>query len=324
MNEQEAKKFAKEIGREFSESFRSRSKWTAREKVSAVVATLAACVAIYLGLFHGLQYVISSEMKTALEPVISRLDKFEPRLDGMEKRTDRIEARAIPAMLSAPFPKDSKQLEGALDDRRKILDIAAERKIEVSDIKSVTTSGMKVIDLAKSNMAVSPLAWLTALAYLKYRSVLNTQLAPPIPGVPQSLADKTANFAAPGHADGPIPRLQAYWGTEDKHQAAVMRKIGEEDPNSQLKTVPYHLLLSDGAAVLDGQHFKNVTLSNMRIIYRGGPVILENVVFSDCMFEVQSTPNGQNFGEKLIANTQVDFATAKAASLVLTTRKQFC
>ena len=47
--------------------------------------------------------------------------------------------------------------------------------------------------------------------------------------------------------------------------------------------------------VLDETHLTNVAFVNSRIVYRGGPVFLRNVVFVNCTFDVERSEKGSQF-----------------------------
>lgn len=59
---------------------------------------------------------------------------------------------------------------------------------------------------------------------------------------------------------------------------------------------------STGFAQLDGWEMKNVTFSNIVIVYTGGPIILDNVKFIHCSFDV--SPN--EAGRRLMAYVSLD------------------
>lgn len=55
-----------------------------------------------------------------------------------------------------------------------------------------------------------------------------------------------------------------------------------------------NLTLMNCPQVLDGIGWKNIVFLGSHIIYRGGPLILENVIFVNCTFEVQQNNDGQS------------------------------
>ena len=52
--------------------------------------------------------------------------------------------------------------------------------------------------------------------------------------------------------------------------------------------------------VLDGFYLENVVLDNVKIIYHGGSVILQNVRFVNCQFEVTKSPHSEQLIEAAV------------------------
>jgi hypothetical protein len=53
-----------------------------------------------------------------------------------------------------------------------------------------------------------------------------------------------------------------------------------------------NLTIRDCPQLLDGISWKNVLFVNSRILYRGGPLMLNNVTFINCTFEVENNKAG--------------------------------
>jgi hypothetical protein len=274
--------------------------WQWLVRVGGIIAILGGVAGVNL-------YIISSEISKSMGPIGNRLTTIETKFDGQEKRMDRIDGRALPAMLSAPLPKDEKSLTGALKERRETIENAVERGIHISDPQSVVTGGLEIIRLARANSSISGIAWQTALAFARYRSSLNSRLAFSVPGSQESV--HTAIYPQLPHADGSEPQLAATWGTDNQSEAAALRRVDMADPNKDSKRLPIRLWMQNGIAVLDDFYLKKVTLTNVRVIYRGGALKMEDVVFINCTFEIEQTTNGENLGKMLIADTQIDFST---------------
>jgi hypothetical protein len=61
---------------------------------------------------------------------------------------------------------------------------------------------------------------------------------------------------------------------------------------------------------LDGHRLKNIVILNMTIEYRGGPAILENVSFVNCIFRLAQQPQCVDFGKSVFASTTTTFASS--------------
>ena len=59
---------------------------------------------------------------------------------------------------------------------------------------------------------------------------------------------------------------------------------------------------------LDHVEWKDVTFLDATIIYRGGPVKLENVQFKDCRFLIDYSAAGRELGKTLLSSTQVNIS----------------
>ncbi len=58
---------------------------------------------------------------------------------------------------------------------------------------------------------------------------------------------------------------------------------------------------------LDGYWLKHVVIRNATLQYRGGPVILEDVYFVNCKFEIARTLPSQLLAESVLENTSISF-----------------
>jgi hypothetical protein len=71
---------------------------------------------------------------------------------------------------------------------------------------------------------------------------------------------------------------------------------------------PYALFSGLGRNAIDGMILDNVVFENMTITYHGGPLVLHNVRFINCRFEVPDSPSGNKLlvsAAKEAANIQI-------------------
>jgi hypothetical protein len=59
------------------------------------------------------------------------------------------------------------------------------------------------------------------------------------------------------------------------------------------------VLIKNAQVLLDGNFMKNVVIQDSRIVYRGGPMELENVYFVNCTFDVIDDTRGQQFAKAM-------------------------
>ena len=62
------------------------------------------------------------------------------------------------------------------------------------------------------------------------------------------------------------------------------------------------LVLNNGSIILDKMYLKNVVLVNVYVVYKGGPIELENVNFLNCTFQIISDVKGRQLAEQILAN----------------------
>jgi hypothetical protein len=58
---------------------------------------------------------------------------------------------------------------------------------------------------------------------------------------------------------------------------------------------------------IDGYHFRNVIFQNVRLEYLGGPIILENVHFINCQFNLPINIQTETFADKILNFKEVTF-----------------
>jgi hypothetical protein len=184
-----------------------------------------------------------------------------------------------------------------ITEAKDILVGAASNKIQI-DQNVVKDVGRKFVEASEKD----PAAWNAAMMFLEYRSVLNGSFLPLLrkhTGTTTYQAE-----APPGHT---VPNVSHY-GDAPPSQAAILEKIGTE-LNKNAPVGDAFLLLQDGDVELDNYHAKNIIFRNIHIMYRGGPVQLENVYFVNCTFEIVRQPSGVEFAEKVLEPTpSTDFA----------------
>jgi hypothetical protein len=67
--------------------------------------------------------------------------------------------------------------------------------------------------------------------------------------------------------------------------------------------------LQGGTAIrLDGYKVRNIIFRNSKIIYKGGPLEMQNVYFVDCTFDFQLTPNSRSLSNRILAFAPTDFS----------------
>ncbi len=154
-------------------------------------------------------------------------------------------------------------------------------------------------------------AWSGTLAFVNYRSALNAQMAPRIPNLTRSHeADFRVSFKAARLSASSGGVIGAFYDHDAEmvpgSEAALFVERGQE---GKVVWAPKELVI-EGAGYnifLDGYHLKNVIVRDAKITYEGGDLILENVYFVNCTFDVKRIPQGQQFAGAALSHGPVNF-----------------
>lgn len=181
--------------------------------------------------------------------------------------------------------------------------------------------GTKTIVEAKQNPALSAPAWSAASALIGYRTQLNESAVPSIGPNPEKIEGSERDLQIPQYnwfthipavPVGSSPRRMVLASTEGVPvgDAARYESLGDRH-NANSLTGPKQIIvdgLNQVDLLLDGLWLKNVVIRNAIVIYRGGPLILENVVFVNCNFDFQQThPAAVDLAAKILDNSTIDF-----------------
>ena len=167
----------------------------------------------------------------------------------------------------------------------------------------VEQTGKKFVDAGDVNSG----AWQVALGYLRYRSTLNES----------SLA--SYHWAK---VNDPYKSNLAFRGNEmyitretvPCSEGSIQARIIDLPGSETGKCSEYILFLGGQVPALDGNHFKNTIFKNVKIAYEGGPLILENVTFINCTFDLPK-PNARSIqlASAILELTSVTFKSLTAS-----------
>jgi len=195
---------------------------------------------------------------------------------------------ALRAAQAANQPTDRKNIA----DARAILDAAKRSAIKLP-INDVERSGKAFIDASSKE----PAAWDAAQAFLDYRSILNAASMPTGQLTQASITHYTTdNLLNPG-----VGALKVL-GTTDASNAAQLRHISGPDVNQGIATQPSFLIYDNATFLLDTMYLRRVIFRNSHIIYKGGPIVLQEVYFINCTFEIERHPVGQSLANAILSS----------------------
>lgn len=200
-----------------------------------------------------------------------------------------------------------KDFEKSLPELKAVTQLAIESKTQIPST-DVTNLGKRLVHTAAGNTDSANLAWMTATTLLNYRSFLNA-LAPQ-PNLedakPLQSGKYDNRFFEYTRLGGEVPKLSSV-GALPREQAAKLDLIGK-DRNTDLQVGPALLVDVGGSIQLDKMHLKNVVLQNVHVIYEGGPLILENVYFINCTFEMKKSVPSQALSVSLMEPSPTRFS----------------
>jgi hypothetical protein len=95
----------------------------------------------------------------------------------------------------------------------------------------------------------------------------------------------------------------------DGAQSAMFIKIGKE--NEVVRAPRSWVVVGEGFEIeLDGYHIRNTIVRDAHIVYNGGPLILENVSFVNCVFALKDSSKSLEFAESVITQLPTSFRSS--------------
>jgi|SRR5271157_2508491 len=257
--------------------------------IATIIGVFVALIAIVvtLGLFATNSITKNAEFRTHTE---DRLTSIEATLN---KISSTLEGNKLKQIGSNPVnPQNIAEAKNVLTAAT-----ASKTNIDPSIVKDV---GIKFVEASQKD----PAAWDTALAFLNYKSSLDISA----PNAPTQIANITTTYTV---VPPPGEKPPEFYVQEiaPKEQAAVLDHIGI-DQNAGKPTGFRYIFGVGGAATLDGMQLKNVVFRNVHVVYHGGPVIMQNVYFVDCVFDMERKPNGEGFANAFLQSAASTTFTA--------------
>jgi hypothetical protein len=201
----------------------------------------------------------------------------------------------------------------SIQEAKKILASAkaANTKLDQTIIKN---AGKKFIEAAKE----TPDAWNAALALLDYRSLLNSDLGPPLinPRPAESICYVTSKThilttePVDENAVWKSQRISAVGGGLSDDAAAHMEEIGKSVKRCGVQFLIFEMPNTSNELLLDGLSLKNVVIRDTRVAYHGGRILLENVYFVNCTFDFPSAPASSSLASAILDAPAITFNKA--------------
>lgn len=250
-----------------------------------------------------------------LPDIGKRLEGIQTAIQNLTGEVDLIRLHQL-----SSDPSDPKNVEEAAN--LLIKDQANKIGIDPVEIRKI---GAKFLEAAENR----PANWTPALAFLSYCSFLNAFAAPATPNATPVPYDVEFPFmvlsgAPPNWRSG--IRFLASRETVPIGEAAKIEKIGSREHGEfpQEKVGPMYLIMQVGGEAaqvshlkigLDHMLLKNAIIRNARLSYEGGPLILSNVFFVDCFFDVARVKPGEKFAKTVVASAATNFEISLTENL---------
>lgn len=295
-----------------------------------VIAIVAVVVAVFGVLLPHLENDADLRIRSQVtESLKEPSQKIERMSDDIAEIKGTLKAWA-PFMTAQFFKRAAslpdKQFMESLPQLKAVAQVARETKSEVAPT-DIAEIGKRTIALAAGHSDSSALAWDTTTTLLQYRSALNAAVTSSrFVGVPEQhpVPTDVTEFGLGQYSFIPVTSNQSEYPNDYVNKpytvtlgplvpgdnAAISELIGKPNAQKGLLGAKYIVFDANVHFILDGLHLRHVVFRNGTIVYRGGPLILEDVYFVNCTFSIQSTPVGRSLGNAILASEAVTFKDA--------------
>jgi len=275
-------------------------------KWAEVVVLVGAALGV---LFAIAKYVVHSEvsdMRSDLSTIKTNVESLETSVGTTNKRIDDLLSKALDRAFP-PATAGKEKIRGSLNEMMGIIQLAQSQNVKL-DPELLTRYGRQVAELTMESNGTDK-AWKTLNSLVDYRTTFNGDRLP-LPRhdfIPQP-DSPTALFHI-REKGGPL-----FWswppGLVPSDQAFIFQRLND---TRRLSGYGHPLVLVSGIRVeinIDEFHLRNVIFENVKIEYDGGPLVMENVYFVNCTFELKPTKPSQLFATEVLAKVPSTFSTS--------------
>jgi hypothetical protein len=254
---------------------------TPQHKFGWWVGVVLSVFGVIGGLWAGLHYVISSELRAAFEQpnkdFASLRDKevggIQKDLGYLRRDVDALRTWQTSAIFTSPG-KTSTRGANRPDVLKGAADWAIDHKIVV-DPAAIQYASMQLPNNASAD------SWQAMMSLINLRSYVNSTFAEAKLNIVQTIRD------APGDIHI-MPRLSNQWVELDVHRINLGGDISEPNISFDRNNQPLTLL-------------ENFIIKGAKVTYRGRKITLVNVFFENCTFDITNEANGQELAKNILA-----------------------
>ncbi len=255
---------------------------------------------------HSVNDLIDARLKTHLDKVDKMSDDvaaIKGQLQILEPVMEQLIARKISQSITLP----EKDFLASLPLLRRSIRTGTEAKIQI-DPSIVASAAKRAIEVSDTH----PDVWPVATELLGYRSFLAAPEAPKVSSEGKAPPSTGWNMGPMAVTNGVPVKLSLSPPPAVPAESAFRYEQLGSNQNANVTAGPATAFMDGGgsaAIAIDNYWIKNVVFRNATIVYRGGPVRLENVYFVNCRFDFTLVPDGRNLAERLLASASVTFST---------------
>jgi hypothetical protein len=272
----------------------TKEKWGKETLIAAGILLLAVITLPFIivgflepHLHNDLKSDVKNEVTDQLKEPLQDLHKMATdiaEIKGKLEVLDPLIQKLTAQRIDEAAKLNSKELTARLPELKHLAMIAKKENVTIKP-ETVENVGRKLVETGRND------AWDAALDFLSYKSFLNASLSLSVTGVQgqEMLYTEYTSLTPTGAA----PPKFSVAGIVPKEQAAEFTLIGKPDLNESRPKGNSLILLDGGALTLDGTRLKNVVFRNVYIVYDGGPLIMNDVYFINCTFQMKRNTNEQ-------------------------------
>ncbi len=286
------------------------------------IPTWLSLFGLLAAMFGITKYVVHSEtadlrmdIGIAKTDIAQLKDDVKTNHDDIGKTNDKID-RILSDVLNKAFPGTGvKPTRGTLEKAQKVITLAQTLNLKLEPT-ALANYGKTIAGLSE-DPSLGPMAWGSLKQAMDYRSFLNKDFVPSpkdlTPFPPNHPYHPSGAFIPvhPGRSEVAI-RVYIAGGYVNDENSARIELLS--DPNTTSSGVGLFVIYGVSSAIsLDGEYLKNVIVRDSHIVYKGGPVRLENVTFVNCTFTFTKSRPTISLGDAILQAAQVNFSTVAPA-----------
>ncbi len=239
--------------------------------------------------------------------IFSQLGGLREAVDGQREDISRLEGYHLAAELESPLPDDSASLGAALQKKYEAAEHGQTERVPLEP-EVIAASAKDLIQRSWPTEDLSNSAWRTITSLAAYRTH-SASVTQSMSGRRELSGSASDMWQVSSRRDSTV----RIWAATDR-VAAVMAAHLEEigNPVNEDKKVgpPLLFVTGPGTLILDESWLKNVVVIDVTVIYRGGPVRLQNVKFVNCKFELERSDQVEKFVQATLEDGPTQFTTS--------------